>query len=692
MKKLIFAALLLACTALAAQEKIRVACIGNSVTYGYGHKNPSESSYPSQLGRLLGEGYQVGNFGKSGATLLNKGHRPYTQQSEYKAALEFAPDIAIIHLGLNDTDPRNWPNHSKEFIPDYLALIDTLRKINPKADIKICRMTPIFHWHHRFRSGTRDWYWEIQSAIEKIAELAQVELIDLQELLYNRPDLMPDALHPNEQGASLLAKRVYSAITGDFGGLSLPAIYGDNMVIQRDKPFTLTGKADAGARITAKLGKQKKSTRAGNDGKWGITFKPIEANGKALTLTVKGCGKKIEYRNILAGEVWLCSGQSNMAFMVKESSHIEESLNGCETKHIRLYNMKPRVYTDNIEWSADDLEKINNHNYYLPAQWQTADKESVREFSAVAYHFGAMLADSLGVPVGLICNAIGGAPAEAFIDRKTLEWHPQLIDILYNWRENEMIQEWCRGRASLNTKKSGNKLQRHPYEPAFLYETGIATIASYPIKGTIWYQGESNAHNVELHEIIFPTLVKSWRDTWNDNDMSFYFVQLSSIERPTWPQFRDSQRRIAAIIKNCGYAVSSDKGNRWNVHPTEKKPVGERLARLALHHTYAMKHITPCGPTIEKAERMGNSIMLTFGNAKGLASSDGNPLRTFEVAGKEGDFLPAESVEIMGNKVRIKNCDIELPCRARYGWQPFTTANLVNSDGLPASTFEISVR
>lgn len=240
-------------------------------------------------------------------------------------------------------------------------------------------------------------------------------------------------------------------------------------------------------------------------------------------------------------------------------------------------------------------------------------------------------------------------------------------------------------------KKSNNPLQRHPYEPTYLYETGIAPIASYPIKGAIWYQGESNAHNVELHEEIFPTLVDCWRQTWDNHSMPFYFVQLSSIERPTWPHFRDSQRRLAGSIENCALAVSSDKGDRWNVHPTDKKPVGERLARQALHNTYGMKHVTPAGPTIEKAERKGNSLILTFSNANGLASSDGLPLRTFEIAGERGSYLPAEKVEIMGNKVRIRNCDIAVPYRARYGWQPYTTANLVNSEGLPASTFEISV-
>lgn len=692
MKRFFLSALvIIACIGAVAQEKIKIACIGNSVTYGYGHADPATTSYPSQLNKLLGDGYEVGNFGKSGATLLNKGHRPYTQQKEYKDALSFAPDIAIIHLGLNDTDPRNWPNYRDQFIPDYLAIIDTLRRINPKVKIWACRMSPIFHWHRRFKAGTRDWYWQIQETIEEIAEIAKVPLIDFQEILYNRPDLMPDALHPNEQGAGLLAKRVYEAITGDFGGLSIPEIYSDNMVIQRGKPFKISGKSNAGKKIVARLGKQKIKTIADENGKWDITFKPMIADGKAYTLTIECEKEKIEFKNIVVGEVWLCSGQSNMAFMIKESSHKEESLADCDKKSVRFFDMKPRVYTDNIEWSENDLNEINEHNYYLPAQWEIADKNNTNKFSAVAYHFGAMLADSLEVPVGLICNAIGGAPAEAFIGRKELEWHPQLVDILYNWRNNEMIQDWCRGRAALNTKKSNNPLQRHPYEPTYLYETGIEPISCYPIKGVIWYQGESNAHNVELHEVIFPTLVDCWRQTFNDEDMPFCFVQLSSIERPSWAHFRDSQRRLATKIDNCYFAVSSDKGDKWDVHPKEKKVIGERLAKQALHHTYKMNHITPAGPTIEKAERKGNSIILTFSNADGLKSNDGQTLRTFEIADKKGSFLPAETIEVMGNKIRIKNCEIAVPYRARYGWQPYTTANLVNSDNLPASTFEIEV-
>ena len=674
-----------------AQEKIKVACIGNSVTYGMTHKNPAETSYPTRLQQLLGEEYEVRNFGHSGATLLSKGHRPYINLPEYKAALEFAPDIAIIHLGLNDTDPRNWPNYRDEFYGDYTNIIEALREKNPKVNVYVCRMTPIFNWHRRFKSGTRDWYWQIQSVIEDIAEHGNLELIDLSHRLYNRPDLMPDALHPNEQGAGIIAKQVYSAITDDFGGLSLPAIYSDNMVVQQGKPFIVSGTADAGKEVTVKFGRQKIIKTVAEDGSWKVMFTPMEADGKKYTLTVE-CGKeKIEYKNLVLGEVWLCSGQSNMAFMVKESSHIEQSLSNVRKRDIRLYDMKPRVLTNNVEWDSVDLVKLNDHDYYLPTTWQLQNEQNVKDFSAVAYHFGAMLADSLNVPIGLICNAVGGAPAESFIDRKTLEFHPVLVDILYNWKENDMIQDWCRGRAKQNIAKSINSLQRHPYEPCYLYETGIMPIASYPIKGAIWYQGESNAHNVELHEVIFPTLINSWRRTWNDPEMPFYFVQLSSINRPSWPHFRDSQRRLAAEIPNCDFAVSSDKGHPTDVHPKEKAPIGQRLARLALNQTYGKIHVAHHGPTPKRMFSFNGRTVIEFDNAIELKTSDNEILRGLEVADKTGQFSKVDTkteVKFKGNRMIIERA----AHRVRYAWQPYTDANLVNEHNQPASTFEIEVK
>ena len=231
MKKTLLLLCLLLCTTAYGQNKIKVACVGNSVTYGAGIENREVNSYPAQLQRMLGDDYEVVNFGKSGATLLNKGHRPYCEQEEYKAALDFAGDRVVIHLGLNDTDPRNWPNYRDHFVKDYLSLIASFRKANPDCRIWICRMTPISHRHPRFKSGTRDWYWLEQETIEEIARLANTGLIDLQEGLYNRPDLLPDALHPNTEGAGILAKTVYGELTGNYGGLRMPATYSDNMVL-----------------------------------------------------------------------------------------------------------------------------------------------------------------------------------------------------------------------------------------------------------------------------------------------------------------------------------------------------------------------------------------------------------------------------------------------------------------------------
>lgn len=677
--------------AATAADTIRVACIGNSVTYGYGHRAPQKTSYPTRLGEMLGQGFHVRNFGHSGATLLNRGHRPYILQQAWRDALSFAPDKAIIHLGLNDTDPRNWPNYRDEFIPNYLALIDSLRKANPKVEIWVCRMTPIFHGHHRFKSGTRDWHAQIQQAIEKVALIADVHLIDLHEPLYHRPDLFADALHPNAEGAEILARTVYCAMTGNYGGLSIPSIYTSHMVIQRDKPFLLHGKANAGSRITAQLGREKLRTTTAEDGTWQITFKPLKANNTPLTLTISDNDSTITLTDILVGEVWLCSGQSNMAFMLRQATNAEENIATAATKNLRLYDMRPRVYTDPVMWDSTSLALINQLDYYLPTQWQPITEQNAAQFSAIAYHFGAMLADSLGVPVGLICNAVGGAPIESYIDRHTLEFHPTLVDILTDWRRNDRIQDWVRGRGSYNIQNSKNPLQRHPYEPCYLYETGIAPLKDFPIRGVIWYQGESNAHNVELFETQFPALVNSWRSTWNDAEMPFHFVQLSSINRPSWPHFRDVQRRLAEQIPHCEMAVSSDKGDSLDVHPREKRPIGERLARIALHHDYGYTNITPSGPTVLNAQTKGNKIILTFDHAEGMNASDGTNLRTFEVANEYGIYYPADKVTVKGNTITLESTKVKKPTRARYGWQPFTRANLVNSHKLPTSTFEIKV-
>lgn len=670
-----------------AAEPVRVACVGNSITYGTGIEDREHFSYPVQLQQMLGNGYVVGNFGKPGATLLYKGHRPYVEQTEFKEALRFKGDIAVIHLGINDTDPRNWPNYRDEFVKDYLSIMDSLRAANPKVRFILARMTPIADRHPRFQSGTKQWHDEIQTAIETVARVSGAELIDFHEPLYPYPNLLPDAIHPNPEGAGILAKTVYGGITGNYGGLSMSSLYADYMVLQRDVPLDIHGTANTGEKITVEIGGQKASATADNQGKWSVVLSPMQA-AENLTLTITAGKQRKVFSHVAVGEVWLCSGQSNMAFMLCQAESGKEDIAAADDPQLRLFDMKGRWETYDVAWAASCLDSLNHLQYFHETTWQPSTPASASRFCAVGYYYGRMLRQKLGVPVGLICNAVDGAPTEAWVDRNSLE--TSFPNILSNWLQNDFIQDWVRGRAAKNLTNDQTKLGRHPYEPCYLYESGILPLQRYPIKGVIWYQGESNAHNMDAHAKLFSLLVDGWRQNWNNPDMPFYFVQLSSLNRPSWPWFRDSQLRLMKEISNTGMAVSSDHGDSLDVHPRCKQPIGERLARWALAKTYG-QDITPSGPVFSSVTRQADALIVSFLYADGLQTSDGKSPSCFEIAEEDGLFQPA-TVTIEGNTVRLTSPTIKHPRYVRYAWQPFTRANLVNGDQLPASTFRGEAR
>ena len=688
----------------ASAQRVKVACVGNSITYGFKLENRECDAYPAQLQRMLGEGYEVGNFGHSGATLLRRGHRPYVREQAFRDAVRFAADIVVIHLGINDTDPRNWPNYGDEFVRDYLALIDSLRQGNPQARVIVARMTPIADRHPRFQSGTKEWHGQIQRAIETVAARSGAELIDFHAPLYPYPWMLHDAVHPDAEGAALLARMVCSAITGNYGGLQLPITFSDYMVLQRRQPLTLRGKADAGTAVALEIrsGRHpsrivvRRETTADNRGEWAVVLPAMEAaDSLTLTVTATPADRRCKperrvFTDVAIGEVWLCSGQSNMARRLDQSDGWQEAVRHAADSGLRLFDMKERWPTDDVEWPASAIDSVKHLLYYKAAAWQPATPQTAQQFSAVAYYFGRTLRDSLRVPVGLICNAVGGATAESWIDRNTLE--TRFPKILERWLHNDFIQEWARGRAARNLGLAGGGdgsddfRHRHPYEPCFLFEAGILPLERYPVRGIAWYQGESNAHNVEAHERLFRLLVQSWRQYWDAPTLPFRFVQLSSLNRPSWPAFRDSQRRLAEEIPATGMVVTSDVGDSLDVHYLRKRPVGERLARLVLARDYG-RPLLPGGPRFRSAAYEGGEVLLIFDDADGLTTSDGRPPRTFEVAEDDGLFYPA-SARIEGRQVRL--ClprEVNRPRFVRYGWQPFTRANLVNSAGLPASTF-----
>ncbi|MDE6509132.1 MAG: cyclically-permuted mutarotase family protein [Muribaculaceae bacterium] len=662
----------------ATTDRVKVACIGNSITYGDRLPDRDTQSYPARLQQMLGSDFEVGNFGRNGATLLRNGHNPWHKTAEAARAFEFAPDIAVIHLGTNDTDPRDWPHWSDSFSTDYCWLIDTLRTINPNVRIIVANMAPIGTAHRRFKSGTRQWRDLIRERIAGVARHTGVELIDFAEPLDGRPELLPDNLHPVPEGTVLMADYVRGAITGRWGGLALPPVYGDSMVLPRDRFLKLGGRADSGAEVTVTLAGATSSARADNLGRWQVTLPPLKAGGP-YEMTVTDGHTTLRFADVMAGEVWIASGQSNMEFQLDWSDDAPADPAG--NPLLRVFRMSDRVRPAAGQWPDSVLAAVDTLDYYLPAKWAVPDGR----FSAVAWHFGAMLADSLQVPVGIISNPVGGAGTESFIDIETLRHG--LPEILLDWLGNHYVQPWVQERAAENIggRQSGH---RHPYEPSYLFHAGIRPLGAYPVSGVIWYQGESNAHNAEVHETLFPLLVSSWRKEFGRPDLPFLTSQLSSLGRPSWPAFRDSQRRLAENIPGVGMAVTHDVGDPHDVHPKRKAPVGRRLARLALHDVYGMDHVAARGPHPVKAEALPGEIRLIMADAGGMTTSDGSSPLTFEIAETEGFYLPA-SATIKSDTILLTNPDMKNPRFARYGWQPFTKANLVNSDSLPASTFRV---
>ena len=470
-------------------------------------------------------------------------------------------------------------------------------------------------------------------------------------------------------------------------GLQMSRMYSDGMVLQRDVPLVISGHANPQECVKVTLEgpfrTKSRKAKASSQGEWSVKFPALKA-GVGLKLTVEGEGLALEYDNVAAGDVWVCSGQSNMYFRIWESVDAVESP---ADPDLRLYNMEIPFHLSMVRWSDEHIEMAKDKDFYRPTQWQPCDEDNVRGFSAVAYHFGRMLREHLDVPIGLICNAIGGSPTEAWIDRQSLqEGYPEILE---DWFTNSMLNQWCIDMGKINLGYPENDFANHPFAPTCLFETGVATMEHFPIKGVVWYQGESNDFDIPMHEKLFGLLVDSWRNYWGNPELPFHFVQLAGLhDRYNWPEFRDSQRKMAEAMPYCDMAVSSDVADSLDIHPRQKRPVGERLARLSLCNDYGFD-IVPSGPSIRKAVMEGDRVILEFDYAEGLKTSDSQAVRIFEVAGADGVFVPAEAV-IEDDKV-ILDSAVESPEYVRYAWQPYTSANLVNGEGLPASTFFTTV-
>jgi sialate O-acetylesterase len=419
----------------------------------------------------------------------------------------------------------------------------------------------------------------------------------------------------------------FSICSVSLADVKLPEIIASHMVLQRDQPLPIWGTADPGEEVTVKLDEATASAKADAKGNWKVVLPAVKADGKAHRMTVSG-KNKIELEDILIGEVWLGSGQSNMKMGIGKSSKGGAAIAASKNPKIRLFSIQPRGRAPG-PWAECSPEVLRSKAY---GNWGG--------FSGVLYYFGQRLHKDLDVPVGLISSTKGGTNIESWTGPKG---------------------GWYKGM--------------------------ITPVIPFSIRGVVWYQGEANVGNGLQYADKMKTLIEGWRKDWG-NDFPFYFVQLPSYSYkpgqlpPIW------EAQAASLkIPNTGMVVTTDVADLKNIHPGNKFDVGNRLALWALAKDYK-KDLVYSGPLYKSMNVKGNKIQLTFAHVGGgLTSRDGEPLSEFEIAGADGKFQPAKAV-VEGDTVVVEAKEVASPAQVRFGWHNATNPNLINKEGLPASPFQ----
>ncbi|MDR3636315.1 MAG: sialate O-acetylesterase [Isosphaeraceae bacterium] len=482
------------------------------------------------------------------------------------------------------------------------------------------------------------------------------------------------------------------------GDVKLPAVFGSHMVLQRDQKDRVWGSASPGEEVAVHIGDQTKTTKAGQDGKWSVTLDPLPAGGPH-TMTVKG-KNTVTFEDILVGEVWVCSGQSNMQWPVSVS--VDADLEALTAKYpkIRLITV-PNVGTQEPQ---DDFR----------GEWKLCTPDSVRPFSAVGYFFGRQLYETLDVPIGLINDAWGGSACEAWVRRDVLAADPKYKALLENWAAIEKgypqakvdyekkLAEWKVAVEKAKTEKkpqppapaSPDGLMAGNARPGNIYNGVLKPTIGYGIRGAIWYQGESNAGRAYQYRDLFPLMIKSWRDEWGIGDFSFYWVQLADFMaekaepgESSWAELREAQTMTMDRLPKTGEAVIIDIGEGRDIHPRNKQDVAMRLARWALARDYGIS-VPYQSPRYKSMEKQGKSIVLTFDHAGStLYTFDVHEPVGFTIAGSDRKFAAAKARLIAPNKVEVWSDQVPDPVAVRYAWADNPVCNLFSREGLPATPF-----
>jgi sialate O-acetylesterase len=475
--------------------------------------------------------------------------------------------------------------------------------------------------------------------------------------------------------------------------------FNDNAVLQQGIPVPVWGTAADGERVTVEFAGQKVSATATN-GFWMVRLQPMKADSRASSMTVSGPSNSVTLTNLLVGEVWICSGQSNMERQLglrngqKPIEGYEAATAAANFPEIRHFLVKQTV-------STNPLSEVSG-------SWQVCSPVTVTNFSAVGYFFGRDLHKALGVPVGLLHVSWGGTPAETWTRKETFETNTLLAPILarytndiatystrlakYQSDEPRLKEEYTNAVAkALAEAKPTPRPPSPPKDPlkwqnspSMLFNGMLHPVIPYAMRGVIWYQGESNSGRAKEYRDLFPAMIADWRTLWGEGNFPFLFVQLAPY-RGTGPEIRESQLLTLAKSTNTAMVVTTDHGAANDIHPTEKEPVGQRLALAARALAYGDR-IEYSGPLFSEARFRGTNAIVSFTHVgTGLVAKDGD-LKGFEVAGSDGKFVPATAV-IDVLTVVASSPEVPVPSAVRYGWTNVPEVNLFNAAGLPASPF-----
>jgi sialate O-acetylesterase len=460
-------------------------------------------------------------------------------------------------------------------------------------------------------------------------------------------------------------------------------LFTDGMVLQRDLPCPVWGTAEPGAELAVEIAGQKKSAKAGADGRWSVKLDPMPAGGPH-ELKI---GERV-VKDVLVGEVWVCSGQSNMEMTVNSSMNADAEKAAANHPKIRLYTVPKK------QAAAPQTD--------VPSSWKVCSPATVGSFSAVGYFFGRDLAGAIDVPIGLIHTSWGGTAAELWTRTEVLLGTPELKPLVdgFSARLKQWEVDLEKHKSAVEKAKTEGKPEPRapgkPMAPSCLYNGMIAPLLPYAIRGALWYQGESNASRAKQYETLFPLMIKNWRDDWKQGDFPFGFVQLANFkarkadpDESQWAELRDAQTKTLAL-PNTGMAVIVDIGDEKDIHPKNKQDVGKRLAAWAQAKVYA-KPVVYSGPLFDGLKIEGTSARIAFKHVGGGLVAKGEVLKGFAIAGEDRKFVWADA-KVDGETVVVSSPKVEKPAAVRYAWADNPDCNLYNKEGFPASPFRTDGR